>query len=429
MRDVSTSFIATAFVQGANLANGILLARLLGVEGRGELAAVILWPSVIVALGGLAINDALIYHSSPRRDDPRQVYATGMAVALVQSLALALVGLAVVPLVYADYTPTVRWAAYLYLLFIPLSLFGQYATALLQGRLRIGQWNLLRVLGAAAPPLAIGAAALLGAIGVVAFAAATLAALAVGLVAAHAAVLRQGWGGWRPSGALAVRLLAFGLPIHAGVVATIANSHLDRMLISQWLAPEAFGLYVVAMALGSAVVMPAATLGHLAFPKLSAYGDDAAMAGIILGRYLRSALLISAGAAVVLAALAPWLIALLFGSEFAAAAPILRVLLVAMVAMAGKTILVQAFKAHGHTRVVAGAELVGLAGNVAALATLLPALGVVGAAWALLVSQGAVLVGLLAMVRGRLGLGAAELLRPRREDASAALRQVRALWR
>ena len=45
MKDLFVSFIATGAIQLSNLASGILAARLLGPEGRGELAVVILWPS------------------------------------------------------------------------------------------------------------------------------------------------------------------------------------------------------------------------------------------------------------------------------------------------------------------------------------------------------------------------------------------------
>ena len=51
MKDVSGSFAATALIQALNIVSGVMLARYLLPEGRGELAAVILWPSVIAGLG------------------------------------------------------------------------------------------------------------------------------------------------------------------------------------------------------------------------------------------------------------------------------------------------------------------------------------------------------------------------------------------
>ena len=44
MRHVVQSFATTAAIQLLGLANAVLLARLLGPEGRGELALVLLYP-------------------------------------------------------------------------------------------------------------------------------------------------------------------------------------------------------------------------------------------------------------------------------------------------------------------------------------------------------------------------------------------------
>lgn len=429
MRDVSTSFLAAVSIQAANLANGILLARLLGPEGRGELAAVILWPSVIAALGGLGINDAVIYHSSPGRSRPERVYATGVVLALVQSAALVLIGAFLLPLLYADYAPEVRGAAYVYLLFIPLSLAGTYAHSILSGRLRFGAWNALGVLTAMATPLAVGAAALLAGVSVLGCAVAMVAAQAIAMLSTHVVVIRRGLAGWRPSLSLARSLFGYGLPVYVGLVGVMLNDRLDRMLISQWLAPEDFGLYVVAGSLASGAVVLATTLGNLAFPKIAAQGEADPQRGVILGRYLRFALLLTAGAALVLGVLAPWLVSLLFGAAFVEAVPIVRVLLLAMIAVAGKRILIQGFKANGRLRAVAVAEPAALLANAAALVVLLPTLGIIGAAWATVITNAIVCAGLLAHSRRALDVGAAALLRPQPEDMTAAVRQVRNLWR
>src|SRR5262245_30271561 len=46
------------------LATGPLAARMLGPEGRGELAAIQTWPSVIATLAMLGLGDATIYFAA-----------------------------------------------------------------------------------------------------------------------------------------------------------------------------------------------------------------------------------------------------------------------------------------------------------------------------------------------------------------------------
>ena len=61
VRDVSISFATTLYIQVVNVATGLLAARLLLAEGRGELAALMLWPGLVAELGCLALSDAMLY--------------------------------------------------------------------------------------------------------------------------------------------------------------------------------------------------------------------------------------------------------------------------------------------------------------------------------------------------------------------------------
>ena len=47
MKDISVSFLTTAYIQALNIVTGLLAARLLLPEGRGELAALMLWPGLV----------------------------------------------------------------------------------------------------------------------------------------------------------------------------------------------------------------------------------------------------------------------------------------------------------------------------------------------------------------------------------------------
>ena len=71
VRDVSISFATTLYIQVVNVATGLLAARLLLAEGRGELAALMLWPGLVAELGCLALSDAMLYRlasgASPAR--------------------------------------------------------------------------------------------------------------------------------------------------------------------------------------------------------------------------------------------------------------------------------------------------------------------------------------------------------------------------
>jgi hypothetical protein len=60
-KNLSITFIATIVIQLVTMFGGILSARLLLPQGKGELTAIMLWPSLLAALGSLGIVDAMTY--------------------------------------------------------------------------------------------------------------------------------------------------------------------------------------------------------------------------------------------------------------------------------------------------------------------------------------------------------------------------------
>src|SRR5579864_1427402 len=55
------SLSATVIGQASTAGSGILAARMLGVQGRGYLALLILWPSILVGIGGAGLPAAVAY--------------------------------------------------------------------------------------------------------------------------------------------------------------------------------------------------------------------------------------------------------------------------------------------------------------------------------------------------------------------------------
>ena len=126
MKDIFTSYFAQAILLLANFVGGVLAARLLLPVGRGELGQAMLWPTLIAALGGFSIGDAIIYFTAGRRVEAPRVIASALAIGAILSLILVLGGLAALPRLYAGTSPEVRSTADFFLLFIPLG----YAAAI-----------------------------------------------------------------------------------------------------------------------------------------------------------------------------------------------------------------------------------------------------------------------------------------------------------
>src|SRR5688572_30445489 len=114
---VFLSFLTTGAIQALNVVSGVILARSLGPHDRGELAAVMLWPALLAAVGGLGLADGATFHTAKRNASPGEILGTSAVIVLVQSFLLVLLGLGVIPLVMGSYDDSVANIAILYLAF------------------------------------------------------------------------------------------------------------------------------------------------------------------------------------------------------------------------------------------------------------------------------------------------------------------------
>ncbi len=128
------------------MVTGPLLARMLGPDGRGYLAALILWPIVITQLGNLGIPSALTYSIARDSSASRALARLGLAFALPQALLLIVFQALWLLLILHGDPHAVRVAGWLTLALVPAMLAQQYGLGLLQGHLRLRLFNGLRLL-------------------------------------------------------------------------------------------------------------------------------------------------------------------------------------------------------------------------------------------------------------------------------------------
>jgi O-antigen/teichoic acid export membrane protein len=415
MKALIVTILTTGVLQLANLASGLLAARLLLPEGRGALAVAILWPTTLAYLLLLGLNDAVLFYSANRQERPERVFAAGLWLGLgASAIAIAVGYVAVIPLAYHAYPDEIRALAAVLLWIIPLHILGLVFQDMLRGHHRMGAWNLLRVALGVGYVIFILAALWLGAATVAGFGIAYLLAHVPPLVAALLLCVGAGWGGWRLSRATARRVLRYGARLHLGSVVNMLNGRIDQMLVAGALSATAMGLYVVAVTVSQVTATLANSVTMAAWPRAAASSDADRPA--VIGLYLRLTLALMIGTTVLLYAAAPYLVTLLFGSAFAEATPIVRVLLLGALPIAVKEFFVLAFKAYDRSLAISKGELVTLGVNAALLAALIPAFGLLGAAAAYVAARWLSVLYLAWLVRRELGLRLTPLLTPTRAD-------------
>ena len=112
----------------------------------------------------------------------------------------------------------------------------------------------------------------------------------------------------------------------------------------------------------------------------------------------------------------PWLVELLFGDAFLPSVPVVRVLVLGALPLACRLVFRAGFLAYDQGILVSKVSLFGLVVSAVALILLLPAYGIVGAAWAVMIAQWLSFAMMANLAQRNLDMNLLDLFRPRAED-------------
>lgn len=191
------------------------------------------------------------------------------------------------------------------------------------------------------------------------------------------------------------RFLSEAAPFGIAVMSLSAFYHLDQVFVRTLVGAEANGLYATAARVSFTASVGGSLLALVVYPDLARIKDDVRR----FGSYMRKAVALAAFIGVVAGSIiffaARPLLVLLFGTEFAPAAPLLRILAIVVVFRGVSSVALYAANALGRSRQVAVVAVVFAVANVLANAILLPKGGAVAAAWISGVGEFALAVTLL----------------------------------
>jgi O-antigen/teichoic acid export membrane protein len=385
--EVLGTFVANVAVTGTQALTGILLARLLGPAGRGQLAAIQAFPTAVAAIAMLGVQDALVYLGARSKERIGDYALSATVLILLVSIPITAVAAWIVPRLVGS-EPVLVLATRLYLgctLFFALTTLSIMAARAAHD---ISLWNRLRLLPNVVWLGVVLVAWLTGRLGPVSIA---LGYLGLALVAAALAVLpaRRYLAGGRVRTALWRPLLRYGLPVFLGTAPRVMSLRLDQVLVAALLSARDLGHYAVAVAWSGLTLLVGAAASSVAFSKVAGMADRHEQATFIR-RMLGRLSILTALAAIVLAAITPFAIPRIFGTAFA---PAIRIAVILVFATATRN-LIEALQVSmmgaGQTSVVMVSDWPGLVVLLAGAALLIPRAGAEGAAWALVAANAVV---------------------------------------
>lgn len=404
------------------VATGPVLARALGPDGRGELAAVLapIYLAALLATAGLPEAATFLVASARRAARATAAAAATMAGGLGVLAAVAVVLTA--PLVLRNSPENIPLLRTLALL-LPLSLAGLALRGVVHGRSDFASLNAERWTSVLTRLVLIVALALAGALTVTSAAWATngTALLAAGYLLWRArSLFRRTRDEADRSGPPWGALVRYGLRVWAGSLSVLLILRVDQVLMAP-LAPAAqLGFYAVAVAVAE---LPAAAFNavrDVAFSTSASRADPQ-----VVARACRTAVAVLAPACLALVVIAPPVVVIFFGQDFAPAVPMVRVLFVAAIPSGLATVAGAGLLALDRPGRLGIAQAVVAVVNVAAVVALVPSLGGLGAALASLAAYTLLAVAAVLLFTRASGLGLREVLVPRVSDVSVLVARLR----
>jgi O-antigen/teichoic acid export membrane protein len=376
--------LSNGLMLGINVLTGVVTARYLGPQGRGELAAIMLWPQLLGYAFALALPSAVLYHAKKDPGQRRGIAAMALALSAVAGVLAVIVGESLLPALLQHATAdTLRYARWLLVFAFPATV-STVLIALLQLEGQFHFYNRVRYL-----PLVLTLAAL------------TLLALGGALTPLRAAlayflpgVLVFAWAiVWvtrhiRPSrsGARASLrpLMGYAARAYGGEAANTLMSQLDKVFLVNLLSTAAFGVYVVVFNLSRIITVLASAIAPVLLPKSAGRSaqDVTLMTARVLAVSTPVLLVPALGFMLTGSVLLRWV----YGADFAIGVWALNGLIIEAVIASVATVLTQPYLALNRPGVITVIQATSLPVLALSMWLLVPGWGTNGAALALLIS-------------------------------------------
>jgi O-antigen/teichoic acid export membrane protein len=402
---------ATRLVQfGCTLGIAFLLARLLGPDGRGVYALLLLLPSILFAVGQLGLPSAITYFAGAGRSLRSLVAATALLGGILAALLLAFSYVALPAL-----QPIVLAAAPLDLLRIavlalPIQLATSFFGSIAWGRRLVRPFSRILAVQSIAWLVAVGVFVGVADLGVDGALLSYLIVTGGGAVAAVALILRErareaavasAKGEPGQEAISAGGMLRYGLRLYPAGLTTFLSYRADVFLLSALLGdPVAIGLYAVAVSLAEITFQVPDSVATILYPRVA--GSERADADRAVPAMARTSLLVTILAAVALIPLVWLAIRTVLPAYEGSLLPFV-ILLPGTVALGLSKVLSGYISGLGLPGPVSVIAVTALAVNLVANLILIPRLGIPGAALASLISysiHAALTIGLASRLAG-----------------------------
>jgi len=379
----ATRALTVAFGAGIS----IIIARVLGPEGKGVYSLAILLPGLLVTFTNLGINPATVFFVAKNRYPTKEILGNNIILTILISALAILIGLIIIFFFSNQLFPGVdKEYLLLALCLIPLPLFFDFISHILIGLQKIATYNIVYFLQSLLFLILVGVFLLGLQFGITAAVLAQVIAYFLAGIALFFFTEKETAGIYlKPNKTYLKDASFYGLKVHLGTVISFLHYRACLFLINIFLNPSAVGLFSVAVGIAEGMWLISESVGTVLFPKIASETNPDSLKRFT-PLVCRNVLLVALIVAVLLIVFSHWLIVLLYSDSFLESVQPFRILLIGALAVCGHGVLVNDLMARGKPILVSYIAGIPLILNIILNVLWVPRWGITGAAWATTVS-------------------------------------------
>lgn len=381
--DIITTFFTKILFLGGSFIISVILARLLGPEGKGQVTALFVIPNLTINLADLGVRQSSAYYIGQKKYSIQEVLSSNLLLWMVSS-SISLV----VVFGYYMLPVTSNYPVLLMLIgasYVPVKVFIAYMNGILQGIQDISTLNIKFIIDFSVNILLVVLLVWIFDLGVVGAAAAKLLTVVVVIYYSYVIVRKSAKFKIQYIKGIPQDLFKKGAVFAVAVFVLQLNYKIDIVFLENMVDSYSLGIYSVGVALAELIWQLPAAIGVVLFTR-SANSLSDEEAGQRSAKLLRITWIPLIIVSIIFWIVAPIFVQIVYGSDFAESAQVIRILMPGIVLMVLFKILNSSLAGRGNPLFALRIYVVTLVVNIVLNLILIPIYGIYGAAIASTIS-------------------------------------------
>lgn len=387
------TFITQASTLVFRVGISIIIARILGPEGKGIYSLAMLLPLFLMYFTHFGIGSATVFYLGKRRYSSEEVFGNNIIYTILLSTFAILTGLVII-FFFSDklFQGVAIQYLFLALLVVPLHLFLGFIVCVLLGLQKIRKYNFILSLRVFLFFALVGIFLWGFRFGIMTVIIAEISAFLITCIVLFFITKKETRAiCLKPNKDYFKNSFLYGIKVYLEKLLLFLHYRIDMVLISIFLNPLMVGFYSLSAGLSEKIWLISDAVGTVLFPKISSETDKKKIKEFT-PLIFRNVLFIITLLAILLLVAGHWLIILLYSDAFLKSIRPFQILLIGAVTISGCNILGNDLRGRGkpmlNTYITGASVILNITLNI----FWIPKFGILGAAWATSISYAVALL-------------------------------------